>query len=219
MTQLGVDSWFPPTQATIDESVKPYGKTWYGGYVGGNGLYLNRPWPRSSWQVLEDNGIKPLPIYVPSQTLSGENPFNCAHEAIRLTETMGMTGCVALDTEHSMGSILNFQTWVDLFTETIVLAGWHAVVYGGAHYFPVDSVKWMVEWGLPGIVPAPGVALQYGPYTDHGWSFDADNAADDFPFATWIGAGPFPVLPPTSTNPPTNEPTNEERYYYSHASR
>ena len=216
MPRLGMDSWLPPDQNIIDNATKAMGKDWYGGYVGGNGLYLGRPWPKSSWQLLKDNDIAPLPIYVPAQSLNGEHPIACADQAMTLVEQNGMTGLVCVDTESSMRSILNFETWVDLFVNTVVAAHWIAVVYGGAHYFPSDCFKWEVLWGQPAVVPSHNAALQYGPYSQMGFSFDADNAGDGFPFAQWIGAVIPPIAPPIV--PPINQPTTKEQeYYYSHA--
>lgn len=201
MTKLGADSWMPPDQALVD-ALKHLQIEWWGGYVGGDGLYLNTPWPHDAWQLLERNGIAPLPIYVPRQSL-GQDPVLCAEEAMTLVEAAGMTGAVAGDSEHSQLTVMNFEVWWDRFCDHVIGAGWRYVQYAGAGYVPRGAVPWEVQWGNPQMVPPPGVAYQYGPYELDGHALDADNAADDFPLARFAGApnpppAGFPAGPPPS---------------------
>lgn len=201
MPELGADTWLPPDQALLDE-LKHRGISWWGGYVGGAGLYLGTPWPHDAWRLCEDNGIAPLPIYVPDQALHGMSAHDAAMEAIDLVDAAGMMGAVAVDSEQVMASVMNFQGWLDEWCHEVIAAGWDAVCYAGAHYVPGGAFPWLVHWGEPSLVPGTGTAYQYGPYTILGRQVDADNAGDGFPFAQYHGApAPVPLPPPPAADP------------------
>ncbi len=194
MSLVGQDSWSPPNQALLDAMIHVQ-TVWWGGYVGGKGLYLNTPYPKSAWDLIKANHLSPLPIYVPKQSLTGEDPTACAKEAINLTVAAGMTGVVAVDSESSMASIMNFEAWLDNFCAAVTAEGWQPVTYAGAHYVGKGSLAWNVEWGQPWIEPAPHTALQYGPHNNGPGlpQTDSNNAHDSFAFAHWIGDGPLPM--------------------------
>jgi hypothetical protein len=182
----------PPDQALID-ALKHRGIEWWGGYIGGAGLYLGTPWPHDAWRLLEDNGIEPLPIYVPDQALRGMAAHDAAMEAIDLVDAAGMMDTVCVDAEHVMATVMNYESWLDGFTHEVLAAGWRSVSYAGAPYVPGGSYPWHVHWGSPQLVPPAGQAYQYGPYTILGRQVDADNAADDFPFALFHGTPHVPT--------------------------
>lgn len=217
MMLIGADSWFPPGQAELDALKLLVGFKFYGGYVGGAGLYLNTPWPKYNWDLLKSNNIAPLPIWVPKQDCS-ENPVTVADEAMSATEQMGMSGVVAFDSEYNMSLIPNFQHWLDVVFTTCNESGWHPVDYAGAHYLSPLAFHWEVVWGEHEDIPPAGTALQYGPYmlrTPQGTNLmevDADSADESFPFANWVGEAPQPQ-PPILVPPKPNTNVKEDALF------
>lgn len=204
---LGFDSWEPPTQPAIDALKLLDGFAFGCGYVGGADLYLNTPWPKEAWDLLRSNNVKPLPIWVPKQDCS-EDPVEQANLAIAACLAVGLTGTVAIDSEHSMSTIMNFQSWLDRCFAEINRQGWHAVNYEGSHYDSPLAFQWLVMWGEHEEIPPPACAIQYGSYvlrTPNGteiMTVDSDSADENFPFAEYINPANTPVTP--------NEPIPKE---------
>lgn len=209
---IGADSWYPPSQQVLNALKVLDGFKFYGGYVGGSGLYLNTPWPKYNWDLLQSNGIEPLPIYVPNQDCS-EDPEFVATDAMAKCEAVGLTGTVAIDSEKSMGQIANFQHWLDSVYSVLNQAGWNSLDYMGSGYLSPLAFHWVVLWGQHEDVPEAGEAIQYGPYTlrdtngDILMEVDADSADENFPFARYIGgknmAEPVPNQPADSQSEPS----------------
>lgn len=205
--EIGVDSWTPPNQTQID-TLKRIGLTWWAGYVGGSDVYLNRPWPKSGWDLLKANGIKPLPIWVPAQNCS-ENPTAQAIAAMNIVKAMGMSGVVVLDSEQSMHTHLGYLDWCAQFASVVHAAGWYCVGYNVPLTF-----YWKVEWGNHEVEPSEAGAVQYGPYTLRAangsaiGNFDSDSADSLFPFATWSGMVEPTPIPVPIPQPQTGAPQN-----------
>lgn len=188
---IGADMWFPPSQLVIDSLKLLEGFGFLGGYVGGPDLYENTPWPKTSWDLVKANNIKPLPIYVPKQDCS-QNPIDAANDAMANCLTVGLTGLVAIDSEESMSTISNHNQWLEACYNEIHSNHWWPVNYAGAHYVTSSAYHWAVDWGMVEEIPVSGEAIQTGPYTlrdIHGnvlQRVDADIADSNFPFAEWV---------------------------------
>lgn len=218
---IGADSWMPPTQEVLNILKKIDGFKFYGGYVGGSGLYLNTPWPQEAWDLLKSNGIEPLPIWVPNQHCI-EDPTEQAEQAMQACLQAGLTGTVVLDTEQAMSVVMNHGAWIDQFCARINQEpGWYAVEYCGSEYLSPLAFHWVVMWGENEQVPASGEAIQYGPYTliddvgnavpgisTLGISIDGDSADENFRFATFTAPNPVPDLQSPTAPPSTSSPSD-----------
>lgn len=171
---VGVDSWYPPTQSLLDTLKVLDGFTFYGGYVGGDGLWLTE-WPKHSWDLIRENDLKPLPIWVPIYDLCSD-PIDEAHKAMRACRSVGLSGAVAIDcNSHKVD-------WLDACFSTLTRWDFMPIHHTDK---PVStySFNWLVEWGRHELIPGPHEAIQYGPYPLDNYTVVADAADEHFPFA------------------------------------
>lgn len=195
----GADSAYGPS-FKVAQAAKASGWSFWFGYLGGPGAF--RGWTNPEWAILEEAGLTPGCLWVPTMTLT-ESPTIAAQEAIGAAASAGLYGAIMLDTEAMMADDATLVSFVDAFYGTLVNAGLADPIYEGAGYAPAGAPQFLPLWGSTAY-PNNGQCIQYGPNpgallggviaTTN--EIDVDLAGAAFPMASFTPIAPPPAPPP-----------------------
>jgi len=184
MSVRGCDSAFEPELAQAD-TAKQQGIAWWGCYVAGPGAVHN--WSEEGTAILATAGLRPLPIYVPAETLAGtiasHTPETDAETFVAAYRSRGIDGAGVLDTEASMRGDPWTVEYERRFTAAMGQLSQSAITYCGGftpQSPPTALYRW---WIIDDTNPGQTECFQQSQGQVAGIQVDFDYAGDRFPLA------------------------------------